>query len=443
MNNSSSNTQATKNCIPSAINESIHATIIEKSDAMRDWEYRAVSPDQFARSIFGNLERPFIALVQKGMANKRMHIFEDWHAVNKLAQTRPDIYMPYVGFSCPSFRKALARTLYAFCVDLDNVSVDDAHMLAWKIHGMGVKPTFVVNSGNGFHAIYALKTPLELNWKHHMELKSTYSAIKRIYKHIEGVCWKVDSIWWGQSFRVAGGMNKHGTTTEIFRTGPKYELANLAHQLRIELGEASQRRHPVHPRTQHKPHQRHIATLGIAALPTIPCTGNLSDSYYNRCLNIVRQNVKRGGRFNAMLGLAGVARRPTHHPADLVSEWQLRHDLQGLQAMWNTQTPAAPITGDEIDKALAFYRSQATGRRITRQKLADWFGFEPPAARHKPKRSKAKQREETRQLIEQGINMLKGASTKVTAKALADSLGLSRQTVQRHIKVRKGVVEWR
>lgn len=145
-----------------------------------------------------------------------------------------------------SSKDRFANHLYAFTVDIDNVSAEDLIMYlknGWakstkKKNGKRIclpKPTYIVNSGNGIHLYYELSTPIK--WRmHNQNLARLLSEVmQRVYGTItdsdsndEALANKTQGkLRVIQPMRMVGSYTKHGEIVTAYRYSEKWEPNSL------------------------------------------------------------------------------------------------------------------------------------------------------------------------------------------------------------------------
>ena len=94
-------------------------------------------------------------------------------------------------------------------------------------------PTYIVNSGTGLHLYFVLEEPIPNYHVTTENLDKLYRALaiqqttKRVYLHKQVQ-------WFGQDFRMAGGLNKYGWTNTVFKIGKKWDIDELGKQVGLK-----------------------------------------------------------------------------------------------------------------------------------------------------------------------------------------------------------------
>lgn len=128
---------------------------------------------------------------------------------------------------------ANAYHLWGFCIDLDGVGMDQMHDLLYQIQNDVLPtPTYLINSGHGFHVYYLLEEPIPL-YKHlHQPLNDLKHGLTRIVwnaytSNIEPEKRQFQGIF--QGFRMPGSQSKLGKRYPVvaFRVGEKTMIETL------------------------------------------------------------------------------------------------------------------------------------------------------------------------------------------------------------------------
>lgn len=166
-----------------------------------------------------------------------------------------------------SVRYEALREVFAFIIDLDNVSSDGVKGVVERIETFELKPNYIVNSGNGIHLYYVLKNSYDIkaatairlfaedgapkcegnHYRTHMitrdnryidalkDNKTIYWNLSEKFKGINGA--EIDSnIHLAQPFRLIESKSKIGTITEAFKVSDeKYDYDEIAESLGITI----------------------------------------------------------------------------------------------------------------------------------------------------------------------------------------------------------------
>ena len=256
--------------------------------------------------------------------------------------------------------KKSAKDIYSFIIDMDNVysgTLLRALQNDWKTANNEPmpKPTYIVNSGTGLHLYFVLTEPIP-NYKVTTEnLDKLYRALavqqttRRVYLHKQVQ-------WFGQDFRMAGGLNKYQWINSVFRVGDKWDIDELGRQVGlidthfIRYGEK---------RTV-KPLEKKIRKKKINGWRT-------NRAFYDYSLNECRAKTKEGNRYKSMCALTVIAWK-CGVPLD-----ELEKDLISLLPDYN-KGATRQIKQKEIYSAMKMYNSKAM--LTQRASLENWQGWE-------------------------------------------------------------------
>ena len=201
--------------------------------------FELVKPLHFLKVVFGDLNREHCLVFGKKKAQKgsiERIILED--VIDYF--DCDNVYIPYCDFFDNYPKSKLAKTLYAFCIDLDYIKPRYLQFLIeCKIKLHKIKPTYVYNSGQGVHLIYVLSEPIELynsiknkcdkvlkNLRKKFIIKGQNKKTKKIYQ--------VDSLRLTQPYRVPGSLTKLGQVSTVYKVGDKVNIENLADWCKIK-----------------------------------------------------------------------------------------------------------------------------------------------------------------------------------------------------------------
>jgi hypothetical protein len=395
---------------------------LQKNQILEQY-YNVVDPLEFLESVFGNLNQEHCIVFgkkdnQKGSVERI--ILED---VIDFFQF-DNVYIPYCSFFYNYPKSKLAKTLYAFCIDLDYIKPRYLQFLIeCKIKLHKIKPTYLYNSGQGVHLVYVLAEPIELyhsiknkcdkilkNLRKKFIIKGQNKNTKKIYK--------VDSLRLTQPYRIPGSLTKLGQVSLIYKSGRKIEISELADWCGIKM------KKPKKTKTIIKGKKKN----NIEYLPN----GNLR--FYQHCLMRCFEEVQEGHRYLSMFALAIVAWKCR------VPKSELQKALWALVEWWNDpDNPyfdfSHPIKPQEVEKALSGYNQKAT--LCPKERLEEWFGFKfnPPKRNGRKrnehlKRVHAERKGKTRELVRLYLEANPGAPITEIAKVS----GISRPTIYRYGK---------
>ena len=199
-------------------------------------------------------------------------------------------------------------------------------------------PTYIVNSGTGLHLYFVLTEPIP-NYRVTTEnLDKLYRALaiqqttKRVYLHKQVQ-------WFGQDFRMAGGLNKYEWKNTVFRVGEKWDIDELGKAVGLEdvhfirYGEKRTKK----PNAK-KPRQNREGWRSNRA-------------FYDCALRNCRDKTKEGNRYTSMCALSVIAWKCN------VLQEELERDLLSLLPDYN-KGATRQIKEKEIYSAMMMYNTK-------------------------------------------------------------------------------------
>ena len=267
--------------------------------------------------------------------------------------------------------KKSAKDIYTFIIDMDNVysgTLLNALRNDWKTANNEPlpMPTYIVNSGTGLHLYFVLTEPIP-NYKATTEnLDKLYRALaiqqttKRVYLHKQVQ-------WFGQDFRMAGGLNKYGWKNTVFKVGNKWNIDELAKEVGlsdvhfVRYGEKRTKKHAVRTNRQKRSGWR------------------CNRAFYDCALMTCRAKTKEGNRYTSMCALSVIAWKCN------VPQEELERDLISLLPDYN-RGATRQRKEKEIYSAMKMYNPKAM--LTQRESLENWQGWEyKPIKRNGRKRA--------------------------------------------------------
>lgn len=262
--------------------------------------------------------------------------------------------------------KRSAKDIYAFIIDMDNVysgTLLNALQNDWKTANDEPlpMPTYIVNSGTGLHLYFVLEEPIPNYHVTTENLDKLYRALaiqqttKRVYLHKQVQ-------WFGQDFRMAGGLNKYGWTNTVFKIGKKWDIDELGKQVGlkdvhfIRYGEKRTKKPTNNKGNRKKPKRQGWRT---------------NRAFYDYTLRNCRDKTKEGNRYTSMCALSVIAWKCS------VPQEELERDLLSLLPDYN-KGATRQIKEKEIYSAMKMYNDKAM--LTQRESLENWQGWEykPP-----------------------------------------------------------------
>lgn len=258
--------------------------------------------------------------------------------------------------------KRSAKDIYAFIIDMDNVysgTLLNALQNDWKTANDEPlpMPTYIVNSGTGLHLYFVLEEPIPNYHVTTENLDKLYRALaiqqttKRVYLHKQVQ-------WFGQDFRMAGGLNKYGWTNTVFRVGEKWNIDELGKQVGlkdihfIRYGEKRTKKPTNNKGNRKKPNRQGWRS---------------NRAFYDYTLKNCRDKTKEGNRYTSMCALSVIAWKCN------VPQEELENDLLSLLPDYN-KGATRQIKEKEIYSAMKMYNPKAM--LTQRESLENWQGWE-------------------------------------------------------------------
>ena len=324
-----------------------------------------VSPYTLYEDIFGDTEQTIpVVFIDEGEEHTTKHIVPmSIDEAMEQCEDRNDMLMGGCTYFNNWISKKSAKDIYAFIIDMDNVysgTLLNALQNDWATANDEPlpMPTYIVNSGTGLHLYFVLEEPIPNYHISTENLDKLYRALalqqttKRVYLHRQVQ-------WFGQHFRMAGGMNKYNWKNTVFRVGEKWDIDELGKQVGlkdvhfIRYGEK---------RTQ-KPTNK---SKGKAKKPKRK-GWRTNRAFYDYTLKNCRDKTKEGNRYTSMCALSVIAWKCN------VPQEELEKDLLSLIPDYN-KGATRQIKEKEIYSAMKMYNEKAM--LTQRESLENWQGWE-------------------------------------------------------------------
>ena len=256
--------------------------------------------------------------------------------------------------------KRSAKDIYSFIIDMDNVYSGillNALQNDWKTANDEPlpMPTYIVNSGTGLHLYFVLEEPIPNYHISTENLDKLYRALA-IQQTTKRLSLNKQVQWFGQDFRMAGGLNKYNWKNTVFRVGKKWDIDELGKSVGLK---------DVHfvrygeKRTK-KPTGQRKTRLKRQGWKT-------NRAFYDYTLRNCRDKTKEGNRYTSMCALSVIAWKCD------VSREELERDLISLLPDYN-KGAERQIKEKEIYSAMKMYNSKAM--LTQRESLENWQGWE-------------------------------------------------------------------
>ena len=300
--------------------------------------------------------------------------------------------------------KRSAKDIYTFIIDMDNVysgTLLNALRNDWKTANNEVlpMPTYIVNSGTGLHLYFVLSEPIP-NYKVSTgELDRLYRALA-IQQTTKRVYLKREVQWFGQDFRMVGGLNKYQWENTAFRVGEKWDIDELAKSVGlsdvhfIRYGEKRKRKPMQESR------KKFVKRKGWKS----------NRSFYDYTLQNCRDKTREGNRYTSMCALSVIAWKCG------VPKEELEQDLKSLLPTYNKDAKRL-IKEKEFYSAMKMYNDKAM--LTQRASLENWQGweFKPATTRHSGRQKFPRKKTE-----EARAKGLKNTNLEVRAWAVRDAM---------------------
>lgn len=255
--------------------------------------------------------------------------------------------------------KKSAKDICTFIIDMDNVysgPLQKALQDDWATASGDPlpMPTYIVNSGTGLHLYFVLSEPIP-------NYKATTADLDRVYRALaiqqttRRVYLKKQVQWFGQDFRIAGGLNKYDWENTVFRVGEKWDIDDLAKAVGVD---------DVHftrygEKRQKKPQQSRQRKKGQG--------WRTNRAFYDYTLRNCQDKTKEGNRYTSMCALSVIAWKCG------VPITELERDLLGLLPGYN-KGAIRKVKEKEVYSAMKMYNDKAM--LTQRESLENWQGWE-------------------------------------------------------------------
>jgi len=203
----------------------LQAEFERKNELLRS-RFGELSPEDYLNLMFPDRDEFVVVLgtvkdskgnvVERGTV-VRVSAYEIWNIA-----WRSNAYIPYADFRKNYYHSKTLEAVRAFVVDLDGVSSRNLTQLLRYAFKKVPEPSYVVNSGQGVHLIYALETPaVAKGWR--WTLNALNGAIQDAYEKIASL----DKHPIIHPYRFPGFATKINTKATVFRVRGHYSLEEL------------------------------------------------------------------------------------------------------------------------------------------------------------------------------------------------------------------------
>ncbi len=317
-----------------------------------------------------NIKMPVVIIDEDEQKHiKKMTLDEALEA----SKNRSDMLLGGTTYFNEFISKGTAKNIHALIIDMDNVyagTLRQAFLSDWKrANGDPVPlPTYIVNSGTGLHLYFLLEKPLPHFKRQATQIDQLYRKLAEV--ETTGRTYILFSRqWFGQDFRVAGGLGKDGWQNTIFRVGEKWDALKLAAALDLhfpkvkneESGKMEDFKFEYEGEARPKEKKKR-AKSAIFRRSGYALNHRVYESALSRC----KEETKEGTRYMSMCALAALAWKCK------ISEEQLRHDLLSLLPYYNKGATRV-VKPKEIESAIKMYNPKAM--TTPRDRAEDWLGW--------------------------------------------------------------------
>lgn len=325
---------------------------------------REVSSYTLYEDIFGDTEQTIpVVFIDEGEEQTTKHIVPmSIDEAMEQCEDRNDMLMGGCTYFNNWISKKSAKDIYSFIIDMDNVysgTLLNALRQDWRTaNGEELPmPTYIVNSGTGLHLYFVLTEPIP-NYKATTEnLDKLYRALA-IQQTTKRVYLKEQVQWFGQDFRMAGGMNKYNWKNTVFRVGEKWDIDELGKAVGLKdvhfVRYGEKRTKKKKPTGERKPRAKRQGW-------------RTNRAFYDYAVRECRAKTKEGNRYTSMCALSVIAWKCN------VPQEELEKDLLSLLPDYN-KGATRQIKEKEIYSAMKMYNSKAM--LTQRESLENWQGWE-------------------------------------------------------------------
>ncbi len=317
-----------------------------------------VSATSMYEDIFNDLDLVMpIVIIDDDSEGKKIQPMSIYDALF-FSSGRNDVLMGGCTYFNNWISKKSSHDLYTFIIDMDNVYSNTllrALQNDWKNENdvQYAKPTYIVNSGTGLHLYFVLNEPLPC---YHSVLEN----IDKVYRNLaiqqsRRVYVKQDVQWFGQDFRMAGGLNKYNLENTVFKVGDKWNINDLARA--VNLNDLS----------FIKPKKKSVKKGARGSKKQFKGEGwKTNKAFYYYALEHCKEKTKEGNRYLSMCALTVIAFK-----CDIDLD-ELESDLYNLLPTYNKGATRI-VKEKEIHSAMKMYNKKAM--ETPRDSLERWQGW--------------------------------------------------------------------
>lgn len=348
-----------------------------KNEILKD-RFVQVTPHEFYRDVFpegslgvrGDLEvrKPNLIFTMTRYKEDKAYarntiVCDDLQALDEMLGAEFAVTSP-VSYRGRNRTAANAHHLWGFCIDLDGVGMDQMRDLLFQIQNNVLPtPTYLVNSGHGFHVYYLLEEPVPLHKYLHQPLNDLKHGLTMIVwnaytSSIDPEKRQFQGIF--QGFRMPGSQSKLGKRYPVvaFRMGNKTSIETLNefvdrqyrltewNAYRLPLEEAKVK-YPEWYQTRIVEGNRRRKKWDIAG----KVHGDNPHAMYDWWLNKIQNGAFDGNRYNCIATLMTYAVK-----CDVPKEKVLNDALQLVPWLNSlTETPKNPFTEQDVYDAFTYF----------------------------------------------------------------------------------------
>jgi len=204
-----------------------------KNEILRQ-RFLQVDPEDYLTTIFPDKKKLLVILGtqkdKKGNITERGTVLRvDTEDIWTIAW-RPNAYLTYVDFWKNYYSSKTLKAVRAFVVDCDGVSsIGLTKILKYGLSSLSAQPTHIVNSGKGFHFIYALSKPVEVKG-----LRKSLNALNSAIQESFEAFIDVDKHPLFHPYRFPGFQTKINTVATAFKLREPYTVEELMEKFKIK-----------------------------------------------------------------------------------------------------------------------------------------------------------------------------------------------------------------
>lgn len=440
----------------------LRSEFLQKEVILSEYGAWLSGPDFYEEVFHGAADDARVMVVEAG---KRFVAMKREDALD-FCQGRDDVYFSAVHFYDDYKNDDFIDYIYAFVIDLDNLSPKWLRDILEGIvdRGTAPLPSLVVNSGKGVHFYYVLAEPLYVYPTVRKKARSLYAMLNEMFEFTP------DKHSIGHPFRPVGSLTKLGNVASGYVIGDRWSIEELADAVgynwyvpdmssreglpasekmvryarllaeRNGLPEPdfsnfaethafikslthgssgrSTRNSPIY---DERPHE-YITDIDIEP--------NGSPRWYSRTRDKIIERTELEHRYKSLMALSVIAYKCR------IPYEQLERDVDHITQIWkfDRRWDKDPFNAKNVAAALRCYSPKFV--RVRRSTLEEWLGWQFTGDKKEPKYT---QEEWLERLADQRSaaslrairNVLKEDPT-LSKSEIARRTGLSRQTVYNH-----------